>query len=371
MSTVKPRKQMEQIAMYAPGKPVEELQRELGITHVIKMASNENPYGSSPLAQQAVQNEIKNTHYYPEITAPVLAEKLAAHLNIDKNRLIFGNGSDEIIRLLTRTYIEENDEVIMASVTFPRYKTNVIIDGGVPVEVEMKEGTHDLQAMRAAITDKTKMIFVCNPNNPTGTIVGAKELLEFIESVPAHIVVVVDEAYYEYVHTDDYLETLDYMEQYPNLISLRTFSKIYGLASLRVGYGIMHPDIAGELLKNKDPFNVNRFAQVAALASLDDEEFMNNTKTWNDAGRRYLEDECQKRELPSFPSHTNFIMVDTKRPAEKVYNELLKRGVIIRPGHMMGYPTMIRVTIGTEDENHLFIKALDEVLQLQEVTERG
>ncbi|MBB6451330.1 histidinol-phosphate aminotransferase [Geomicrobium halophilum] len=365
MNTISPRSQMEEISMYSPGKPIEELQRELGITHVIKMASNENPYGASPLAQKAITAEIKDTHYYPEITAPVLKHKLAHRLDVNENQLIFGNGSDEIIGMLTRTYLQENDEVIMASVTFPRYKTNVIIDGGIPIEVPMKQGgLHDLQAMTNAITESTKMIFVCNPNNPTGTIISAHELLEFIKNVPPHILVIVDEAYYEYIRSDDYFATLHYLDEYPNLIALRTFSKIYGLASLRIGYGIMHPSIVSELLKSKDPFNVNRFAQAAALACLDDYEFMRTTQEQNNAGRQYLENEFKRLDLSYFSTHTNFIMVDTNMAAETINDELLKRGIIIRPGHMMGYPTMIRVTIGTTDENQLFISALEEILSI-------
>ncbi|WP_211233932.1 histidinol-phosphate transaminase [Salibacterium aidingense] len=362
---VKPRKQMAEVAMYSPGKPVEELQRELGLSHVIKMASNENPYGSSPKARDAMVEEMKNIHYYPEVTAPVLAEKLSRHLGAPADTFIFGNGSDEIIRMLTRTYVNPGDEAVMAKVTFPRYKTNVIIEGGIPVEVAMKEGTHDLTAMREALTPRTKMIFVCNPNNPTGTIIGKEELLHFLESVPSDVLVVLDEAYYEYVHTDDYLESLDYLDRFENLIVLRTFSKVYGMASVRVGYGITQPAVVQELLKGKEPFNVNRLAQAGAVAALDDDDFLRDTKRKNEHGRLYLESAFQKMGLSSFPTHTNFIMVDVKQEAEKIHHRLLEQGIIIRPGHVMGYPTMIRVTIGKKEENEKFIQALENVLKKQ------
>ncbi|RSL33144.1 histidinol-phosphate transaminase [Salibacterium salarium] len=360
---IEPRAQMNNVSMYSPGKPVEELKRELGLDHVIKMASNENPYGFSPMAKEAMMEEMKNVHYYPEITAPVLADKLSRNLEVPANTLIFGNGSDEIIRMITRTYLNVGEEAVMASVTFPRYKTNVVIEGGKPVNIPMKEGTHDLQAMKKAITSKTKIVFVCNPNNPTGTIVGEEELLQFLESIPSDVLVILDEAYYEYVHTDDYLQSINYLDQFPNLIILRTFSKIYGLASVRVGYGIMASDIVQEILKGKDPFNVNRLAQAAAWAAIGDKEFMTMTKQKNEEGRLYLESNFSRLGLSYFPSHTNFVMVDVAQNAEEVYNRLLEKGIIVRPGHLMGYSTMIRVTIGKQEENEQFIQALEQVLE--------
>ncbi|MGY4691524.1 histidinol-phosphate transaminase [Salibacterium sp. K-3] len=364
---VKPREQMAEVAMYSPGKPVEELQRELGLSRVIKMASNENPYGSSPKARDAMVEEMKHIHFYPEVTAPVLADALSKHLEVPSDRFIFGNGSDEIIRMLTRTYVNPGEEVVMAEVTFPRYRTNVLIEGGVPVSVPMEKGTHDLEGMKTALNERTKMVFVCNPNNPTGTIVGEQELLRFLESIPSDVLVVLDEAYYEYVHSDDYLESLEYLDQYPNLVILRTFSKVYGMASVRVGYGITQPEIVQELLKGKEPFNVNRLAQAGAVAALEDSEFLEHTLEKNKEGRIYLEDAFKRLGLSSFPTHTNFIMVDVKQDAAAVHESLLKQGVIIRPGHVMGYPTMLRVTIGTEEENEQFIHALEKTLEATNV----
>lgn len=352
---------MAEVAMYSPGKPVEELQRELGLSHVIKMASNENPYGSSPKARDAMVEEMKNIHYYPEVTAPVLGDALSTYLNVTPDRFIFGNGSDEIIRMLTRTYVNPGEEVVMAEVTFPRYRTNVLIEGGVPVTVPMKQGTHDLEAMKAAINERTKMVFVCNPNNPTGTIVGEQELLDFLEALPPEVMIVLDEAYYEYVHSDDYLESLHVLDRFPNLVILRTFSKVYGMASVRAGYGITQPEVVQELLKGKEPFNVNRLAQAGAVAALGDHEFLEHTLEKNKEGRLYLEAAFQRMGLSFFPTHTNFIMVDVKKGAAAVHQSLLKQGIIIRPGHMMGYPSMLRVTIGTTEENEHFIQALENV----------
>ncbi|UOQ92062.1 histidinol-phosphate transaminase [Halobacillus shinanisalinarum] len=360
---IQPRSQINQIAMYSPGKPVEELKREKGLSKIIKMASNENPFGYSPLAAEAIQSEMKELPFYPEVTSPILAEKLANRLEVSPDQIIFGSGSDEVIRLLSRTYINEGDEVVMAGVTFPRYKTNVVIEGGVPVEIDMQNGTHDLDAMYQAINEKTKMVFVCNPNNPTGTIVEKEALRRFIEKVPSHVMLVMDEAYYEYADSSQYLETLPLLNQYENMVILRTFSKVYGLAALRIGYGLMSSEMVSHLRKVKEPFNVNRLAEAAASASLDDDEFMHESINLNREGREYLNNSFDHMNLGYFPTQTNFIMVDVGAPAEEVYEYLLDEGIIIRPGHLMGYPTMIRVTIGKKEDNQRFIECLQAYLE--------
>ncbi|MCP3026533.1 histidinol-phosphate transaminase [Halobacillus sp. A5] len=359
------RPQLEGISIYSPGKPIEELQREKGLSKIIKMASNENPFGCSRLVEEAIRKEMQEITRYPETTSPALAVKLAARLGISDNQLIFGNGSDEVIRLLTRSYINEGDEVVMAGITFPRYKTNVLIEGGIPVEVGMKHGAHDLEGMLSAITTKTKMVFVCNPNNPTGTIVQRQALLDFIEQIPSGVLLVMDEAYYEYAESEEYLETLPMLDAHSNMVILRTFSKVYGLAALRIGYGIMHPEIVHQLRKVKDPFNVNRLAEAAASASLDDEVFLIETIAKNLEGRRYLSRHFKDMDLYFFDTQTNFIMVDVGCSSKIVYEELLNAGIIIRPGHLLGYPTMIRVTIGQQDENEAFIRVLRKILNLE------
>ena len=357
------RQNIESISPYVSGKPIEEVQRELGLETIVKLASNENPFGYSPLAKEAMIAEMEQTSFYPEGMAPALAEKLARKLKINKDHIILGNGSDEVIRLLTRTYIQQNDEVIMADVTFPRYETNVLIDGGTPVKIPLINGVHDLQGMYEAITEKTRMIFVCNPNNPTGTIVQKEKLRSFIEMVPKHILLIVDEAYYEYVDDAEYLETLPLLNMHSNLVILRTFSKIYGLAALRIGYGLMDASIIQELVKVKEPFNTNRLAQAAAFASLDDQPFVENCVRKNEEGRRYLENELSKMGLTFFPSHANFLMVKLNQPGKDIFEKLLIQGVIIRSGHLLGYENTIRVTIGTPLENERFIVSLQHIIK--------
>ncbi|WP_141430491.1 histidinol-phosphate transaminase [Bacillus sp. 03113] len=356
------RKNLENISAYVAGKPIEEVQRELGLERIIKLASNENPYGYSPLAKEAMLSEMEQTHFYPEGMAPALAAKLAEKLQVEKDHIIIGNGSDEIIRLLTKSYIEPNDEVIMPDVTFPRYETNTLIEGGTPVLVPLIDGIHDLQSMYNAITEKTKMIVICNPNNPTGTIVEKAKLTDFINKVPKHILLIMDEAYYEYVNDNEYLETIPFLNTNSNLVILRTFSKIYGLASLRIGYGIMHPSIIEELVKVKDAFNTNRLAQAAALASLDDDAFVDYCATENEKCRKYIENELTKMELEFYPSHANFLMIKLNQHGKEIFEGLLKQGIIIRSGHLLGYDQTIRVSIGSQPENEEFIKALQKLI---------
>ncbi|WP_445491415.1 histidinol-phosphate transaminase [Niallia sp. 03133] len=356
------RKNLKNISAYVAGKPIEEVQRELGLTRIIKLASNENPYGYSQLAKKAMLAEMDQTAYYPEGMAPALAEKLAVKLDTKKENIIIGNGSDEIIRLLTRSYIAENDEVIMPDVTFPRYETNVLIEGGSPVLVPLIDGVHDLDSMYKAITDKTKMIVICNPNNPTGTIIEKAKLEAFMSKVPKHILLIIDEAYYEYVNDEEYLETIPYLEAHPNLVILRTFSKIYGLASLRIGYGIMQPSIIEELVKVKDAFNTNRLAQAAAVASLEDDAFVKYCANQNQLGKVYLQTELSKMGLEYFPSHANFLMIKLNQPGKEIFEGLLKQGIIIRSGHLLGYDDTIRVSIGSQEENEEFIQALKIIL---------
>ncbi|MCI1695172.1 histidinol-phosphate transaminase [Aneurinibacillus aneurinilyticus] len=353
------RKQLENVGVYKPGKPVEEVKRELGLSRIIKLASNENPLGYSPHAREAMLREMGAITFYPEGTAPMLAHRLAEK---PPDQIIVGNGSDEILHLLTRSYIREGDEAVMAAITFPRYETNVKIEGGVPRIVPLIDGVHDLNGMLAAINEKTRMIFVCNPNNPTGTIVGKAELQSFIQQVPDHILLIIDEAYFEYVTDDDYLDCASIIASYPNVIVLRTFSKIYGLAALRIGYGIMHPAFVQELIKVKEPFNTNRMAQAAALASLDDENFVQECRAQNDEGRRYIEQETAKLGLDCFPSQGNFVMIKLSCSGEEVFQALLHKGIIVRPGEALGLARTIRVSVGTAEENELFIQALREVM---------
>ncbi|NQX59026.1 histidinol-phosphate transaminase [Paenibacillus qinlingensis] len=357
-----PKQTIIHLPVYQPGKPIEEVKRELGLTEVIKLASNENPFGSSPHVKAAIEAEIANISLYPDGGAVQLTEAVAASLGVETNQVIFGAGSDEVILMLARAFLVPGDESVMASHTFPQYKHNCEIEGAISIEVPLKDGTHDLDAMAAAITDRTKIVWICNPNNPTGTMNTDAEIKAFLAKVPAHTIVVLDEAYCEYNTTGEFPDSIELIGQYKNVISLRTFSKIYGLASLRIGYGIGHPDVIRSINQVREPFNTTRFAQAAALAAIKDQDFIASCREANTAGLNYLEEQFKQLGLHSFPAHGNFIMVDVARPAADVFNGLLRRGLIVRGGHMLGFPTSLRVTIGSSEQNAKFIAALTEVL---------
>ncbi|GFZ89795.1 histidinol-phosphate aminotransferase [Paenibacillus marchantiophytorum] len=359
---MKPKQTIVHLPVYQPGKPIEEVKRELGLTEVVKLASNENPFGSSPKVKAALEAEIANISLYPDGGAVQLTDAVAKSLGVETNQVIFGAGSDEVILMLARAFLVQGDETVMASHTFPQYKHNCEIEGAVSIEVPLIDGTHDLDGMLAAITEKTKIVWICNPNNPTGTMNTDAEIEAFLAKVPAHVLVVLDEAYCEYNTTGEFPDSIKLIAQYRNVIALRTFSKIYGLASLRVGYGIGHPDVIRSINQVREPFNTSRFAQAAALAAIQDQDFITSCREANTAGLQYLNEQFAALKLQAFPAHGNFIMVDVGRPAAEVFNGLLRRGIIIRGGHMLGFPTSIRVTIGSREQNEKFITALKQVL---------
>jgi histidinol-phosphate aminotransferase len=347
------------IEVYQPGKSLKDVKEELGLEEVIKLSSNENPYGCSPRVFPALLELKDQFHYYPDGAAQGLKTKLAEHLEVDERRLILGNGSDEIIQIICRTVLEPGTESVMADLTFSRYEAGVMIEGATPIKVPMKDGTHDLDAMLEAITEKTRIVWVCNPNNPTGTIVGQEELERFLERVPEHVLVVLDEAYYEYVTDPTYPDSLSLLDYNPQIIILRTFSKIYGLASFRVGYGITHPDLIQEFERVREPFNVNSLAQQAAIAALEDQEFVAYCRRQNRRGIEKITSKLDELGLKYFPAHGNFVMFDAELPAEEVFQFLLRRGLIVRTG--IGGPTYVRVTVGTDEQNEQLIEALTEM----------
>ncbi|MBP1961952.1 histidinol-phosphate transaminase [Paenibacillus aceris] len=359
---MKPKQTIVHLPVYQPGKPIEEVKRELGLTEVIKLASNENPFGSSPKARAAIEAEIANISLYPDGGAVELTEAVAEYLGVNTNQLIFGAGSDEVILMLARAFLVQGDETVMATHTFPQYKHNCEIEGAVSIEVPLKDGTHDLDGMLAAITDRTKIVWICNPNNPTGTMNTDAEIKAFLAKVPEHVLVVLDEAYCEYNTTGQFPDSIEFIGQYRNVIALRTFSKIYGLASLRIGYGVGHPDVIRSINQVREPFNTTRFAQAAALAAIKDQDFIASCREANTAGLNYLTEQFNEMGLQAFPAHGNFIMVNVGRPAGDVFNGLLRRGIIVRGGHMLGFPTSLRVTIGSREQNEKFIAALQQVL---------
>lgn len=360
---VKPKSNIVNLPVYQPGKPIEAVKRELGLTDITKLASNENPFGCSPKAKEAIVGMLDQASLYPDGASVELSQALAQKLQVHTNQLIYGTGSDEVILMIARAFIVAGDEAIMATHTFPIYKHNCTVEGAVCIEVPLVEGAHDLQGMLNKVTDKTKIIWICNPNNPTGTIVTKEELLPFLKQVPSNVLVVLDEAYCEYVTAAEYPDGLSLLNQFKNLLLLRTFSKIYGLASLRIGYAVGDPEIIRYINQVREPFNTTRFSQAAAVAALADQAFIDQCRSANEKGRRYLIEEFSKLGLTSLPAHGNFIMVDVKRPAGEVFNALMRKGFIVRGGHQLGFPTSLRVTVGTEQQNQKFIQALTEVLQ--------
>ncbi|NLZ39089.1 MAG: histidinol-phosphate transaminase [Firmicutes bacterium] len=356
------RKEILAIKPYVPGKPVEEVQRELGISDVVKLASNENPLGPSPAVVQVLQKMAGSVSVYPDANCYYLKEALAERLGVLPDNLIIGNGSDEIIKMLAEAFLNVGEEAIVADPTFSEYDFAVKIMGGCTVVVPTKEYKHDLPAMADAITEKTKLIFICNPNNPTGTIVRQAEVEAFLQRVPEHVIVIFDEAYYEYVTDEAYPNTLAYVQEGRNVIVLRTFSKIYGLAGLRIGYGIASPALIGMLNRVKEPFNVNMLAQAAALAALSDTEHLRRSREINEEGKAYLYNEFNRLGLLFITTHANFIWVRIKADCQKVFAKLLRQGVIVRTGDIFGSPDVLRITIGTKEQNKRLVDALRTVL---------
>ncbi len=350
---------------YTPGKPVSEVERELGITNILKLASNENSLGPAPRAIEAVQRMASQMHIYPDAGSHDLKQAVAAFLNVTPANLIFGNGSDDIIHLLGVTLLAPGDEIIQADPSFVRYEAAAILNNAVchlvPLTPDYK---HDLDAMAARINARTRLVFITNPNNPTSTIVERDALSRFLDAVPSHVVVVLDEAYYEYAAPfAEYPDTLPYVREGRNVVILRTFSKAYGLAGFRIGYGVMRPEIAGWLNRTREPFNVNLMAQAAGLAALEDRDHIARTVAVNEQGKREIQDACAELGLGYTPSYANFAWIDVRVNALAVYDALLHRGVIVRVSEGFRAPTHLRVTIGTPPENARFLQALRDVLR--------
>ncbi|WDV45453.1 histidinol-phosphate transaminase [Clostridiaceae bacterium M8S5] len=353
------RKEIKDLVAYKPGKPIEDVKREYGLSDVIKLASNENPLGASPKVKEAMLKVMEEFSLYPDGNCTELKEAISKKYNVKPSEVLPSAGSDEMVDMIAKTFINHGDEIIMADITFPRYMDTARIMGGTPVLVPLKNWTYDLEGMLAKITDKTKIIWLCNPNNPTGTMFSEKALLDFLKQVPENILVIYDEAYNEFVTRDDYpKDSVQLLKDYPNVLILKTFSKMYGLASLRVGYTIASEEIISNINKVRCPFDVNRFAQAAAIAALEDQDFVKKCYDLNKRGKEYLYSEFEKLGYEYIPSETNHIMANVEKNSGEVFLELQKRGVIIRP--MMS--TWIRVSIGTMPQNETFIEKLKEVL---------
>lgn len=347
---------------YAPGKPIEEVEREYGIAGSVKLASNENPLGPSPKAVKALRDRIDELHRYPDGDCFYLKRGLAKKLSISPERLIFGNGSNELIELAVRTFMRPGDEAVMARQAFVVYRLVVQAAGGGSIVVPLRDFTHDLEAMADAITPGTRIVFLANPNNPTGTIFRRKAWERFLQRVGPDLLVIVDEAYFEYVSDPDYPDSLAYHEKGKHVLTLRTFSKLYGLAGLRIGYGVGSEEMVDLMHRVRQPFNVNAAAQWAALAALADRGHVDRTLAVNREGMEYLERELGRLGLERVPSQANFILVRVG-DGQAVFEKLLPRGVIVRPMGAYEFPEHVRVTIGTMEENRKLIEELEAILK--------
>ena len=339
-----------------------ELERELGITGIVKLASNENALGPSPKAVAAVTDSLKNLHRYPDGSCYYLAQALAKKIGVAQNQLVFGNGSNEIIQLMIAAFLAPDEEGITSLPTFLVYQKAVQAQGGINRVVPLVNMHHDLDEISSRITEKTRLIFLDNPNNPCGTVFSNEAFAAFLDKVPDQVIVVLDEAYVDFVEPALRLDARDYLLHRVPVVALRTFSKAYGLAGLRVGYGLMHADIADYLHRVRQPFNVNLPAQAGALAALSDDEHYEKTIALTREGIAWVSSEVEKLGCHPFPTQTNFFLIDVKADGKKLYEALLHQGVIVRPMNAYGYPTYIRITAGLPAENQRFVKALATVL---------
>ncbi|EIJ42340.1 histidinol-phosphate aminotransferase [Beggiatoa alba B18LD] len=347
---------------YQPGKPIDELEREYGIKNAIKLASNENPTGISPLVISAIQAHLQELPRYPDGNGFRLKQALAKYHKLNIDNIALGNGSNDILDLVARAFVSEQDAVLFSAHAFAVYPIVTQAIGAKMIIVPAKNWGHDLTAMRQAITPNTKLIFIANPNNPTGTWVNKTELQNFLDNVPENVIIVLDEAYFDYMDAPDYPDSSLWLDRYPNLVVARTFSKAYGLAALRVGYALAHPDIINLLNRVRQPFNVNTLALIAAEVALQDRAYIQNAVALNKVGLATLTQAFDKMGINYIPSRANFITFDLGKPALPIYEALLHQGVIVRPIGSYGMPNHLRVTVGLPEENERFIQALKKIL---------
>jgi histidinol-phosphate aminotransferase len=349
---------------YPPGKPIEELEREYGISGSIKLASNENAWGPSPRAVAAIKGALQNLHRYPDGSCYYLTQNLAAKIGVKPEEIIFGNGSNEIIGLLITAFLQPGEEVITSHPSFLMYQKLVQVQGGSNKVVELSESMHhDLKAILGAVSGKTRMIFLDNPNNPTGTIIDPDDFAAFMQQLPQEIIVVLDEAYVDFVAPELRIDVMAHIRSGKPVAALRTFSKAYGLSGLRLGYGIMDAGIAGYLNRVRQPFNVNSLAQVGGAAALEDDEHYRMTLQKSRDGIAWLRREVAELGCRPMETHTNFFLIDVKGDGRKLYEHMLHQGVIVRPMQAYGYPNYIRITVGRADENRRFVAALAKSVQ--------
>jgi histidinol-phosphate aminotransferase len=354
------------IAPYVPGKPIEEVERELGIKGAVKMASNENPLGASEEVRQAVIAAMDRVALYPDANAFYLREALAVELGLVMEQILIGNGSDDVNKIVGETLLNPGDEVVIPHPTFSVYEYITRLMNATPVIVPARSGLgNDLEAMRSAVTARTKLIFVCNPNNPTGTIVKSSHLKAFLDSLPSTVMVVIDQAYGDFADDPDYPDGLDFIKSgYQNVIIYRTFSKIHGLAGLRLGYCVSDPVLIAEMMKVKDPFNANLLAQAAGIAALGSKEHVRASQelVWTEKHRFYRE--LEQLRVDYLPTQANFILINIGRDSKAIYEYLMQHGIIVRATHSFGLPDWIRVSFGTPGQNDRFLELFGKALRI-------
>jgi histidinol-phosphate aminotransferase len=357
MISNKTNKGYENIRPYIPGANVEEMKERYGLDKLVKVASNENPLGVSPKGVEALNNTAAEVNIYPDPNAISLRKAIGRKLGLSMEKIIVSNGASGVLRLASEILLDEGDEVIYSKPTFPAYYNNTVRNGGIPVEVPLTDDyVYNLEGMLERITDRTKMIIICNPNNPTGTILSYEAIEDFLERVPKDILVIIDEAYIEFIEDENYKTALDGLDKFPNMLIVRTFSKIYGLAGLRIGYGIASEEIIRTLYKAHQTFVTSSPALAAAEAAIDDDDFIAMVKRKNQSGKEFLFNELSKLGFHVIPSEANFLFIDMKREAKEVFEKLLKKGCIIRP---MG--KFVRITIGTDEENRILVAAIKDL----------
>lgn len=349
------------IRPYPPGKPIEEVERQLGHS-AVKLASNENPLGPSPRALEAIRRYLDRVHLYPDGNGYYLRQKLAEFHGLELNQIILGAGSTDLIELVAKTFLTAGDEGIVSESSFYIYRIAIEEMGAGLVVAPMRHETCDLRAVEQAITPRVKVVYLGNPNNPTGTMFTADDLEYFLETIPPRVLMILDEAYYDYVQRPDYSRSLDHVRAGRNFLVLRTFSKVHGLAGLRIGYGIGHPELIESLNRIRSPFNANSLAQVAAAAALDDREHVARSVQSNVREMKFVTEELTLLGVRYTPSVANFVLIDTGRDCQEDFVRLLDEGVIVRPMRLYGLPTSLRVTIGTHPDNERFLEALRRVI---------
>jgi len=351
-----------QLNPYVPGKTIEEVREAYGLDNIVKLASNENPLGFSEHVQKGLQESITQLEIYPDGYARQIRNVLASSLEVDEKQMLFGNGSDEVVQIICRTFLEPGTNTVMATPTFPQYRHNALIEGAEVREVPVVDGDHDLETMLNQIDEQTRVVWLCNPNNPTGNMIDQKAFDHFMSVCPEDVLVVVDEAYREYVTDSSYADSLSALSTYPNLMITRTFSKAYGLAALRFGYGIASKELISTLEPAREPFNTNVLAQKAAMLALEDSAFIQHTYDHNKKVKKEMMAFCDRLGLGYYPSEANFLLIHLPISGDEMTEHLLQNGYIVRSGEALGIPNSIRLTMGREDDMNHIMKVMENKL---------